>query len=59
MKIDVEEILLLLVVLFGLYIVMNRCGCNIDSGFSVGGDNIKNKKTDEYMEKFRTVFFID
>ena len=62
MKIDVEEILLLLVVLFGLYLVMNRCGCNIDSGFSVGGDNIKNvfydnrhndiydKLTDEFEE---------
>ena len=42
MKIDVENILLLLIIFFGLYLVMNRCGCNIDSGFSVGGDNIKN-----------------
>ena len=62
MKIDVEEILLLLVVLFGLHLVMNRCGCNIDSGFSVGGDTIQehlylkglndiyDKLTDEFEE---------
>ena len=62
MKIDDEEILLLLIVLFGLYLAMNRCGCNIDSGFSVGGDIIKNffydnrhndiydKLTDEFEE---------
>ena len=46
MKIDVENILLLLIIFFGLYLVMNRCGCNIDSGFSVGGsrDSIKTIK---------------
>ena len=40
MRIKLEHLLIGIIVLFGLHLVMNRCGCNLNNGFRVGGDNI-------------------
>jgi len=35
MRLDIEHILILIIILFGLYFVFSKCGCN--NGFRIGG----------------------
>ena len=38
MQIKLEHLLIGIIVLFGLHLVMNRCSCNLNNGFHVGGN---------------------
>ena len=38
MQIKLEHLLIGIIVLFGLHLVMNRCSCNLNNGFRVGGN---------------------
>ena len=36
MRVKFEHILIVIIILIGLHLLMNRCGCNLNNGFSVG-----------------------